>query len=220
MEIAVKFPSPTGSSYFSMLCGVTRTLRMSSFPSPTGSSYFSMIRLVNIFNNDRMTVSVPYGVFVFLNLLRAQGHDLRSCGFRPLRGLRISQFGAKTKYKKMLEAFPSPAGSSYFSMCTGVYCYPHAIGFRPLRGLRISQLNTCGWVLQSFKTVSVPCGVFVFLNHIHGAFIVNIRRLFPSPAGSSYFSMHKPHLLAAEFVGVSVPCGVFVFLNHTAQASS
>ena len=67
--------------------------------------------------------------------------------------------------------------------------------FRPLRGLRISQSR----ITFDINKDITP---------------------FPSPAGSSYFSMHKPHLLAAEFVGVSVPCGVFVFLNHTAQASS
>ena len=75
-----------------------------------------MIRLVNIFNNDRMTVSVPYGVFVFLNLLRAQGHDLRSCGFRPLRGLRISQSAFVVCDGWIETMFPSPAGSSYFSI--------------------------------------------------------------------------------------------------------
>ena len=164
MEIAVKFPSPTGSSYFSMLCGVTRTLSMSSFPSPTGSSYFSMIRLVNIFNNDRMTVSVPYGVFVFLNLLRAQGHDLRSCGFRPLRGLRISQSHSRRLHRQYPTLVSVPCG--VFVFLNGHRCLTNV----------------------DLMLVSVPCGVFVFLNNTE-IIASEIKGQFPSPAGSSYFSI-------------------------------
>ena len=39
------------------------------------------------------------------------------------------------------------------------------------------------------------------------------KRMFPSPAGSSYFSIVVRYALDELDTAVSVPCGVFVFLN-------
>ena len=61
-------------------------------------------------------------------------------GFRPLRGLRISQCKNKSKEDKEMTSF------------------------RPLRGLRISQYDDGQIYLTPELPVSVPCGVFVFLN--------------------------------------------------------
>ena len=84
--------------------------------------------------------------------------------FRPLRGLRVSQYGVQDDAQAADRQFPSPAGSSCFS----------------IRGELCLQLLVV--------PVSVPCGVFVFLNW-------NIV----SDGSAQYI--------------VSVPCGVFVFLN-------
>ena len=134
------FPSPTGSSYFSIVTDI-KQVELKQFPSPTGSSYFSMEHNsvnvnvvlnvsvpygVFVFLNDgyattictSVTVSVPYGVFVFLNKMTLETLEERRAGFRPLRGLRISQFPSS---HETIKSFREK-------------------GFRPLRGLRISQL--------------------------------------------------------------------------------
>ena len=88
-------------------------------------------------------------------------------GFRPLRGLRISQWCEDLKVK-IIHGFPSPAGSSYFS------------------------------IREHFDIPVVPTG-------------------FPSPAGSSYFSIPEEFRKSYRFHNVSVPCGVFVFLNRNLE---
>ena len=65
----------------------------------------------------------------------------RGARFRPLRGLRISQFSHMLYVQGLLKP-----------------------RFRPLRGLRISQLHILLQQLKKIIQVSVPCGVFVFLN--------------------------------------------------------
>ena len=87
-------------------------------------------------------VSVPYGVFVFLNWVYLFGMHLDVGSFRPLRGLRISQSRQRLLQVERYRRFPSPTGSSYFSIRFTNF---------PLRGT---------------LTVSVPYGVFVFLNSI------------------------------------------------------
>ena len=117
---------------------------------------------------DSRLVSVPCGVFVFLNTQYLRTSSTLSKSFRPLRGLRISQC-ARRRRQLDITPFPSPAGSSYFSMtvCTSPDASVFA-SFRPLRGLRISQSisNVLNVIME--PEVSVPCGVFVFLNAHHG----------------------------------------------------
>ena len=161
-------------------------------------------------------VSVPCGVFVFLNYLLSECINDALNGFRPLRGLRISQ-----------------------SVADVLNYWEDRFGFRPLRGLRISQFY---WDQQyrDSRLVSVPCGVFVFLNTQYLRTSSTLSKSFrlPSPAGSSYFSMtvctspdasvfasFRPlrGLRISQSISnvlnvimepeVSVPCGVFVFLN-------
>ena len=73
--------------------------------------------------------------------------------------------------------FPSPAGSSYFSMKKdGLHVLKNSC-FRPLRGLRISQLYKRNETLG--RDVSVPCGVFVFLNHRTHCGSLCLRRFRP-----------------------------------------
>ena len=138
------------------------------FPSPTGSSYFSMLSIS--FWTAASLVSVPYGVFVFLNDAVATSKTSILIGFRPLRGLRISQYRQVGDVEWQAGQFPSPTGSSYFS-------------------IELSLL------IESLENlVSVPYGVFVFLNDVL-AFLGCLRVAF-----------------------VSVPYGVFVFLNTAAPA--
>ena len=94
--------------------------RMSNgrFPSPAGSSYFSILSPASGWQRDG------------------------SFGFRPLRGLRISQ------------------------LLKDRVCAVQFRGFRPLRGLRISQFLFLTVLLDRVSKVSVPCGVFVFLNKV------------------------------------------------------
>ena len=62
------------------------------------------------------TISVPCGVFVFLNVSIAR-LSASPCDFRPLRGLRVSQLW-----------------TGYVTRDGRIETY-----FRPLRGLRVSQ---------------------------------------------------------------------------------
>ena len=82
--------------------------------------------------------------------------------FRPLRGLRISQYYEPETEAEWYNGF-RPLRGLRISQCEGKVVDVIQIGrFRPLRGLRISQSkmpDLCG-----FTKVSVPCGVFVFLN--------------------------------------------------------
>ena len=81
--------------------------------------------------------------------------------------------------------FPSPAGSSYFS----------------IKRLRVSNKTV---------VVSVPCGVFVFLNTILQKDVV--FKSVSVPCGVFVFlNTFSPTNLRMRTV--SVPCGVFVFLN-------
>ena len=82
------FPSPAGSSYFSMAIKFLLNRKLDRFPSPAGSSYFSIIKPL-------------LGTVLW--------------SFRPLRGLRISQSSIRRRSPKT-SSFPSPAGSSYFSI--------------------------------------------------------------------------------------------------------
>ena len=109
------------------------------FPSPTGSSYFS-IELSLLIESLENLVSVPYGVFVFLNDVLAFLGCLRVAFVSVPYGVFVflNLFNSFFNIKYM---FPSPTGSSYFSMAS----------------------NTA---LLSSLTVSVPYGVFVFLNVI------------------------------------------------------
>ena len=68
-------------------------------------------------------------------------------------------------------------------------------------------------------SVSVPCGVFVFLNST-GISNTGTADLFPSPAGSSYFSIPSICAHPRRSQRVSVPCGVFVFLNAREDADN
>ena len=61
------FPSPMGSSYFSIAELTKFESRRPSFPSPAGSSYFSIKERYELQGASGTDVSVPYGVFVFLN---------------------------------------------------------------------------------------------------------------------------------------------------------
>ena len=105
------FPSPAGSSYFSIQPEADFFNVSALFPSPAGSSHFSIG--VHPPRDSDYTISDPCGVFVFLNngYFNSEWFD----GFRPLRGLRISQL-MHTSFTKYI-----------------------ILRFRPLRCLRISQ---------------------------------------------------------------------------------
>ena len=83
--------------------------------------------------------------------------------FRPLRGLRVSQCPHTAVDVDGVKRFPSPAGSSCFSIGKNEANKKAPSYFRPLRGLRVSQCYFCS-LAQSGERISVPCGVFVFLN--------------------------------------------------------
>ena len=87
-----RFPSPEGSSYFSIAELTKFESRRPSFPSPAGSSYFSIKERYELQGASGTDVSVPYGVFVFLNDTYTACYVSRCVGFRLLRGLRISQW--------------------------------------------------------------------------------------------------------------------------------
>ena len=61
------FPSPGGSSCFSMIYLMPEIPYTDQFPSPTGSSCFSIAQHPDYTDDCKGKVSVPYGVFVFLN---------------------------------------------------------------------------------------------------------------------------------------------------------
>ena len=152
-------------------------------------------------------VSVPCGVFVFLNKTPESEHHDRSC-FRPLRGLRISQYNI-TKGRCFQECF-RPLRGLRISQYLQSYEFTDEDSFRPLRGLRISQ-----YIIRIAERLNVPfpspAGSSYF--SMEGwAKITNTKDAFPSPAGSSYFSICKVVYRKQKF-RVSVPCGVFVFLN-------
>ena len=89
---------------------------------------------------------------------------------------------------------------------------PFSIGFRPLRGLRVSQLGLKG-VYKMTLEVSVPCGVFVFLNpRSRTTFDIN-KDIVSVPCGVFVFLNCLYDDDCRRRVRVSVPCGVFVFLN-------
>ena len=113
--LAARFPSPTGSSYFSIPSDVCDAMRQILFPSPTGSSYFSIKPAPNDgFAN--LTFPSPTGSSYFSICQLGVLPEMQK-GFRPLRGLRISQSLLASRVIRERGHF----------------------GFRPLRGLRISQ---------------------------------------------------------------------------------
>ena len=204
-------------------------IRISLFPSPAGSSYFSIqhdhmgchqlprfrplrgLRISQFKEGGKVdgykVVSVPCGVFVFLNKTPESEQQDRSC-FRPLRGLRISQYNI-TKGRCFQECF-RPLRGLRISQYLQSYEFTDEDSFRPLRGLRISQ-----YIIRIAERLNVPfpspAGSSYF--SMEGwAKITNTKDAFPSPAGSSYFSICKVVYRKQKF-RVSVPCGVFVFLN-------
>ena len=113
-------------------------------------------------HSPRHMISVPCGVFVFLN----PSADFLSRildDFRPLRGLRVSQyFVHRQRWRKVCNFRPLRGlrVSQYIiSRKERRFIYY----FRPLRGLRVSQFET-PFLTVLLDRISVPCGVFVFLN--------------------------------------------------------
>ena len=174
-----RFPSPAGSSYFSIIKPLLGTVlwsfrplrglrisqssirrrspKTSSFPSPAGSSYFS------IQNSQTQCFRPLRGLRISQWMDGTSNKEIARC-FRPLRGLRISQSERMAEcYKIAREKFPSPTGSSYFSMTETEALTLKKPCFRPLRGLRISQCSKKPLIVTT--------------------------NLFPSPTGSSYFSI-------------------------------
>ena len=137
-----------------------------------------------------VAVSVPCGVFVFLNA-HIGSSTLTSFSVSVPCGVFVflNAYHGRTNFTT--ELFPSPAGSSYFSIATRstTSAWLNA-SFRPLRGLRISQCSK-RFANANALIVSVPCGVFVFLNDRRDESRAGSFRVFPSPAGSSYFSMEE-----------------------------
>ena len=62
-------------------------------------------------------------------------------------------------------------------------------------------------------SISVPCGVFVFLNRRSG-FCDHLERI-SVPCGVFVFLNRDLALVAGGGYDISVPCGVFVFLNES-----
>ena len=147
-------------------------------------------RNLTFFDGNCYAVSVPCGVFVFLNKIRKSMIEKWEGEVSVPCGVFVFLNRGKSSSVRNQPEFPSPAGSSYFSIllipapsCRGSSPFPspagssyfsiHEAGYEPFRVL---------------YAVSVPCGVFVFLNEFIGCSMI---------AGTA----------------VSVPCGVFVFLN-------
>ena len=87
-----------------------------------------------------MTVSVPCGVFVFLN-----DKELDDAGLGAVSvpcGVFVFLNRKYCVIKREPLRFPSPAGSSYFSIVLLLERRDAETRFRPLRGLRISQLKS------------------------------------------------------------------------------
>ena len=114
-------------------------------------------------------VSVPCGVFVFLNNVllryaRQAGRVSVPCGVFVFLNKSFRE---------------SPARASWVSVPCGVFVFLNKEyhieredvedGFRPLRGLRISQCLSDVRRRNREVRVSVPCGVFVFLNPAPGS---------------------------------------------------
>ena len=189
-----RFPSPAGSSYFSILlvCLVCNRDCEQGFPSPAGSSYFSISCFASLAGSSA-AVSVPCGVFVFLN-----------CG---LMGQALKKFQVSVPYGVFV-FLNSVKKCILYSMQS----------FRPLRGLRISQFHSICDVIPSIE-VSVPCGVFVFLNDSDARYILNGMPV-SVPCGVFVFlNASTWGSLKTRRSAVSVPCGVFVFLNRNLLTS-
>ena len=138
VEAARRFPSPSGTLYFSIL--KSRALVRQSVKG------FRPLRGLSISQYDWLEnkevfskVSVPFGDSLFLNEYDCNHKHHMRCSFRPLRGLSISQWKSQKH---------------------------NSVGrrFRPLRGLSISQSPVTG-----IKGVTAPT--------------------FPSPSGTLYFSI-------------------------------
>ena len=160
--------------------------RKCTFPSPAGSSYFS-INARSGGSRGRKDVSVPCGVFVFLN--------------------EAGERGPSDVVKKV----SVPCGVFVFLNVLMMVRALRVFRFRPLRGLRISQSHGPRIVHEAEK-VSVPCGVFVFLNSLRSS----CKRLWSVsvPCGVFVF-LNRYERYEPQSKGiVSVPCGVFVFLNN------
>ena len=182
---STRFPSPAGSSCFSIKPYVQYGHDAEPFPSPAGSSCFSIGRI--LWYSPIIMISVPCGVFVFLNIsyIVSDGEKFAisvPCGvFVFLNTL----FHGKKEDSYIISV---PCGVFVFLNANN-FRYGTNLNFRPLRGLRVSQ--SCQREnMRSSSRISVPCGVFVFLN------LSDVRRRnrevrFPSPAGSSCFSIYK-----------------------------
>ena len=185
----LQFPSPAGSSYFSINCQV--------FPVCIRPDGFRPLRGLRISQSSSGT----------------ENGKRPSC-FRPLRGLRISQSRTAIAIAGAAWEFPSPAGSSYFSIVMSDSLRFDWVGcFRPLRGLRISQ----SYVRLDKRIevwVSVPCGVFVFLNEFD-KLVAKKKKAVSVPCGVFVFlNIVVNDSFPSGLREVSVPCGVFVFLNR------
>ena len=156
-------------------------------------------------------VSVPCGVFVFLNHKAVVGHGFMefpspagSSYFSIVDTAALAEdifvsvpcgvfvfLNTKQPVKTGKTSFPSPTGSSYFSILRRAWpARPHPV-FPSPTGSSYFSIRAYGRVLQNCpRKVSVPYGVFVFLNDGNGSLDLE-EAVFPSPTGSSYFSMFK-----------------------------
>ena len=132
------------------------------FPSPAGSSYFSMVRFRVRISRTHQLVSVPCGVFVFLNGRRRKHDEVN--GFPSPAGSSYFSIDLSRLHTHWF-IVSVPCGVFVFLNClTTLNVSSHRSRFRPLRGLRISQWRTYKLRYRNENGVSVPCGVFVFLN--------------------------------------------------------
>ena len=113
-------------------------------------------------------VSVPCGVFVFLNYLLSECINDALNGFRPLRGLRISQSISNVLNVIMEPEVSVPCGVFVFLNSPSV---PHLPDSPFLVSVPCGVFVFLNKYINDHKDsverhmVSVPCGVFVFLNN-------------------------------------------------------
>ena len=83
-----------------------------TFPSPSGTIY-SSIAVIAYNKSDTVTVSVPFGDYLFLNY-KTLTRQNSSPSFRPLRGLSIPQSNFDAEVRDFFKSVSVPFGDYLF----------------------------------------------------------------------------------------------------------